>query len=164
VLKGTDDAAFGTLIEDLCLAFNRPYTPRLTLVFWESLKHLRIDEVKRACESARKNLKRFPSPKELLPERRLPPPSARPANEPELSRWAQAANLILFKLAYQDIRRGPAMHALGPALLARCLAIKADYVRMAEDAQADEPIPDEEFIAMCREGFETALGTARATP
>jgi hypothetical protein len=158
MLKGQDDAAFGMLIEDLCLAFNRPYTPRLAVVFWDVLKHLRIDEVKRACESARKNLKRFPTPKELLPERRMPSSAQRQPDDRAFSRWAMAANRILFKLAYEDDRRG--FLPLGPELLARCLAVKADYVQMAEDAQSGgEPWADDDFIAMCREGFEKLLGT-----
>lgn len=161
MLKGQDDAAFETLMQDLCLAFNRPYTQRLTLVFWEALKHMHMGEVRRACESARKNLKRFPAPRELIPERRLPPRVQIPGPADSMSRWASAANLILMRLAYQDIRRG--FKALGPDLLARVLAVKADYVRMAEDAELErESMADDEFIGMCREGFEKVLGTRAA--
>lgn len=149
-----DAEVFETLIQDLCLAFNRPYTTQLSRVFWESLKHLRIDEVKRAADIARKSLKKFPTPKDLIPERRMAP--VKPS-EPDIamSRWAVGANKILFRLAYEDERRG--FRPMGD-LLPRVLAVKADYVRMAEEAEQDgEPLPDEDFIAMCREGFERLL-------
>lgn len=174
-----DAEAFETVIQDLCLAFNRPYTTQLSRVFWETLKHLRIDEVKRAADIARKSLKKFPTPKDLIPERRLAP--VRVA-EPEeaMSRWAIAANKILFALAYLDKRRGfrpiaeyVAMPAGGyggshfgqaervsDMRLRRALEVKADYVRMAEDAdRVGEPIDDDEYVGMCREGFEKLLGT-----
>ena len=150
-----DAEAFETLIQDLCLAFNRPYTTQLSRVFWESLKHLRIDEVKRAADVARKSLKKFPTPKDLIPERRMAPAAPKQQDAP-MSRWAVAANKILFRLAYEDERRG--FLPLGPELLARCLAVKADYVRMAEDAESGgEPWADDDFIAICREGFENLV-------
>lgn len=169
-----DAEAFETLIQDLCLAFNRPYTTQLSRVFWESLKHMRLDEVKRAADVARKSLKKFPTPKDLIPERRI---AQFKPKEPdlEMSRWAVAANKILFKIAYEDERRGfrpiaEYADAVGSSdyprlvkptddsLLRRCLAVKSDYVSMAEEAERyGEPMPDEEFVGMCRHGFEQLL-------
>lgn len=178
MLKGTDDAAFGDLMKDLCLAFGRQYSPELGRVFWETLKHVSLPEFRRACEAARKNLRKFPTPKDLIPERRYAP-AAPPDVEPFMSKWAIAANKALFACAYTDKRRGfkpvnqyPPMPAKGLELplqkmllaldaepLKKMLAIKADYVAMAEQAEAEgAPMTGEEFSNMCREGFSRALG------
>src|SRR4051812_14910349 len=105
--SGEDDAAFETLMQDLCLAFNRPYTPQLSRVFWESTKHLHLAEVQRAAKVAAKSLKKFPTPKDLIGDGK-PGASApqKPVDDLSMSRWAAAANVILMRLAYQDIRRG----------------------------------------------------------
>lgn len=172
----TDAETFDRVIQDLCLAFNRPHSTELTRVYWESLKHVHIADVKRAALSARNNLKKFPTPKDLIPERRYAETKPKEP-EPQMSSWAVAANKILFQLAYLDERRGfkpiaewepmPA-NGLGlplrmpelidDSLLRRCIEFKADYVRMAEEADAaGEPMTPREFNAMCIEGFERLL-------
>lgn len=160
MLKGQDDAAFGVVLQDLCTAFNRPYTPDVTRVFWESLKHISLGEVKALAAKHRLHGKRFPTPKELSPERpaRAPKPID---NGPEMSRYAVAANRMLLKLAYEDERRG--FKPLGAELLQRLLAAKRDFVGMAEaDERAGELWPEGEFDRTCQHGFEKLLGTAGA--
>lgn len=160
MLKGTDDAAFGALMQDLCLAFNRPYTTDLSRVFWEALKYVSLPEVRRACESARSNLKKFPTPRDLIPERRAAPPPPIDTG-PDMSRWAIAANKILFAVAYGDLRRGFA--PMGDVLLKRALEIKRDFVAMGEQSEAEgEPMLPNEFDNLCRDGFRKLLGTKAA--
>lgn len=179
-MRSEDAPVFESVMQDLCLAFNRPYTPELTRVFWESLKHLHIADVKRSADAARKSLKKFPTPKDMTPERVTAPPAAQRDTGPAMSRWAIAANKILFACAYLDERRGFVSIAkwepmppggwglplrrpklIDGTLLEKCLAVKRDYVEMAEDAEAHGQTWDsQEFNRMCREGFETLLGTA----
>lgn len=178
MLKGTDDAAFGALMQDLCLAFNRPYTTDLSRVFWETLKHVSLMDFRRACDSARVNLKKFPTPRELIPERRAAPPLPIDVG-PYMSRWAIAANRILFAVAYGDLRRGFApigkwekmpekgwglplrlAKPIDITLLDRALEIKADFVSMGEQSEAEgEPMLPNEFDNLCRDGFRKLLGT-----
>lgn len=181
MLKGTDDAAFGALMQDLCLAFNRPYTTELSRVFWEALKHYPIFDIRRSCDAARSNLKKFPTPRELAPERRPAPPP--PVDDgPPMSRWAIAANKILFAVAYGDLRRGfqpigvwermpekgwglPLRLArpVDISLLNRALEIKRDFVSMGEQSEAEgEPMLPNEFDNLCRDGFRKLLGTRAA--
>jgi len=151
-----DADAFDRVMQDLCLAFNRPHTPELTRVYWESLKGALLPDVKRAAFNARNSLKKFPTAKDLLPERRYVSKPREP--EPAMSTWAVAANKILFELAYRDKRRG--FVTLGPELLERCLAAMREYVRMAVQAEAEgERWDTQEFNALCCEGFEKILGT-----
>lgn len=176
-----DAETFRTVIEDLCVAFNRPCTDHVVRVFWETLKHMPMGEVRRSMESARKNLRRFPTPKDLTPERKYTPASAIDTG-PEMSRWAVAANKILFAVAYSDLRRGtkpiavyPPMPergwglplktpvALDDSLLQRVLVVKADYVAMGEQSEREgEPMTGPDFSAMCMEGFRKTLGTLNA--
>ena len=150
-----DAAAFETVMQDLCLAFNRPYTPELSRVFWESLRNVPMHEVKRSAEAARKSLKKFPTPKDLTPERVAAPPPRPVLDTEHWSQWAVAANKILFAVAYQG-HRGFA--PMGDKLQA-CLTAKRDYVSMAEDAAMNgDSWNEREFNAMCREGFEKILG------
>jgi hypothetical protein len=158
-MLNTDADAFDAVMQDLCLAFNRPHTVELTRVYWESLKNLRIDEVRRAAMVARNALKKFPTPKDLTPERSAPPPVKDPIESERWSTWAVAANKILLAVAYQDVNsRG--FKPMGEPMLQRVLAIKHDYVQMAEQAEAHgdrwEP---EDFNRMCREGFQKLLGS-----
>lgn len=174
-----DAEAFDQVIQDLCLAFNRPHSTDLTRVYWESLKHVHIADVKRAALSARNNLKKFPAPKDLIPERRYAPP--KPVEpDPSVSSWAIAANKILLACSYFDERRGFLPIAkwepmppngwglplrrpelIDGSILDRVLAAKRDYVQMAEDAEAaGEPMDTREFNAMCIEGFQKLLGSA----
>jgi hypothetical protein len=175
-----DDAAFAAVIQDLCLAFNRPYTPEVTRVFWESLKFASIFDVRRMAVKHRNTAKKFPTPKDLAPERAVAP--AKPVvPDPVMSKWAVAANKILFQLAYLDKRRGffpiskyPPMpkggyglplHANIPKPLDSkifdMVAMKADYVRMAEEAEANgQSWSHEEFRDLVYDGFEKALGIA----
>jgi hypothetical protein len=154
-MRSDDAGAFETVMQDLCLAFNRPYTPELSRVFWDSLKHLHIADVRRSADSARKNLKKFPTPKDLTPERAAAPPPPPPDySGPPMSSWATAANKILFSVAYQGDR---GFTAMGDKLRA-CLAAKADYVEMAENAaRLGEAWDEREFNVMCREGFQKLL-------
>lgn len=183
MLKGQDDAAFEFVMQDLCAAFNRPYTPEITRVFWESLKHVHIAEVRRAALKHRNTAKKFPVPKDLMPERVVATPQPKEA-EPKMSRWAVAANKILLRLAYQDVRRGFKPIATYPPMplggygqplqpvqptddssLRKILVAKREYVGMAEqDEAAGQPWADEDFIALCREGFEKVLGTPARAP
>jgi hypothetical protein len=159
-----DAQAFETLMQDLCLAFNRPYTPELTRVFWESLKHVHIAEVRRNADAARKTLKKFPTPKDLTPDRVVPPPPKPVDTGPQMSSWAIAANQILFSVAYQghrgfkSIAKWNGRELLDGTKLDQCLKRKAEYVLMAEDAAATGDVWEpQEFNRMCREGFEALL-------
>lgn len=147
---------FEAVMQDLCLAFNRPYTTDLSRVFWESLKHLRLDEVRRAAAAHRKNGKKFPTPKELIgDEKRATAPKPRAPDDP-MSKWEMGANRIMFQLAYLDARRG--FKPLGPDLLASALRTKNEYVRMAESAEAGgEPWEESEFIGLVYDGLEKLL-------
>jgi hypothetical protein len=72
------------------------------------------------------------------------------------SKYAMAANRILFALAYMDERRG--FMPMGDLLLWKCVDIKNDYVRMAEEALArGEPWEPEDFNRLCRDGLERLL-------
>lgn len=76
---------------------------------------------------------------------------------PDLSHWAMTANKALLSLAYFDERRG--FLPMGRELMWRCLDAKRDYVKIAEEAQANgEPMTPEEFVDMCSEGFLLLLG------
>jgi hypothetical protein len=154
--SGVDDEAFAKVIEDLCLAYNRPYTPEVTRVFWESLKWAHILDVKRTAQAHRDSSKKFPTPKDLAPERtRVSAPQRDPIESEQWSQWAIAANKILFSVAYQGHR---GFKPMGDKLKA-CLVAKADYVEMAEDAaKHGQAWNEQEFNGMCREGFEKILG------
>lgn len=180
-MRNEDSAAFDVVIRDLCLAFNRPHTEDLTRVFWESLKHLHLGEVKRAADAARKNLKKFPTPKDLIPETRVVAPRPK-APEERMSSWGIAANKILFACCFQDTRglkpvgpyapvpEGgyglPLPHKVEPLDLTpqnELLAAKADYVRMAEEAESKgEKWETYDFNRMCREGFQAIIARADA--
>jgi hypothetical protein len=180
-MRSEDSEAFRGVMEDLCTAFNRPCTDALVRVFAESLKALHIADVKHASESYRKNGKRFPAPKDLMPERRARAPMPREP-EPQMTWWAKIANKILLAVAYQDIRRGfkpmaeyPPMPKGGYGLplmlprpvddtvLQRALAAKADYVRMAEEAEIlGDRWTDEEFAELAFDGLEQILSTRAA--
>lgn len=174
-MQSDDREAFRTVIEDLCTAFDRPCGDDRVRVFWETLKHLHLADVRRAAESFRRNGRRMPTPKDLMPERATAP-APRPVEEAEkFSKYAVAANRILLTLAYQDTRRGfkpiatyPPLargtHALqtpsDDSLLKKLLAVKREYVGMAEADDANgEPWPAGEFDALCQDGFEGLLAT-----
>jgi hypothetical protein len=159
-----DAEAFEAVMQDLCLAFNRPYSTELSRVFWESLKHVHIAEVRRNADTARKTLKKFPTPKDLTPDRVAAPPPKPVDTGPEMSSWAIAANQILFSVAYQghrgfkSIAKWNGTELLDGTKLDQCLKRKAEYVRMAEDAAATGDVWEpQEFNRMCREGFEALL-------
>ena len=180
MLKGADDAAFGKVMEDLCLAFNRPYSPELGRVFWEALKYAHIAEVQRKAKDYQRTGKKFPTPNDLMPERKSAPVQKTTDNGPQISKWAIAANKLLLESAYRDKARGfrpmgkyaslpdkgwgmpvrPIL-AMDAAPLQNLLRIKADYVQMAEQAERDgEPMDGLEFSNMCRDGFAHALRQA----
>lgn len=152
-----DAEAFRATLADLCIAFNRPITDDLVRVYWESLKHLHIADVRRSAESARKGLKKFPTPKDLTPERVVAPPPPKRDDGPAMSTWAMAANKILFGVAYQGHR---GFRPVGDKLPV-CLKAKADYVQLAERAEREgDKWEPEDFNRMCRQGFEKILGVA----
>lgn len=174
-MRSDEFEPFSVVIQDLCAAFDRQCTDAKVRVFWETLKHLHIHDVKRSAESWRRSQRKMPTPRDLIPERPAAPP--KPIEpEPQFSKWAMAANKILLAFAYLDARRGlepiavwenpkPGLPLGQPRLvdgerLQRCLAANRDYIRMAEEAEAaGEPMDGQEFQAMCREGFEKLLGT-----
>lgn len=156
-MHSADFEQFRTAIEDLCTAFDRPCTDARVRVFWEALKAKNLLEVQRGVQSAIRNLKRMPSPADLMPEKARQTVAQATAALPEMSGYAIAANRILFALAYQDNRRSG---SLGAELLAKAMRVKADYVHIAESAVADgDPMPTIDFNRMCIEGFERLLGT-----
>jgi hypothetical protein len=148
-----DAEAFEVVMKDLCLAFNRPWSPELTGVFWEALRYAPIHEVRRIALKYRNTGKKFPTPHDLTPPRATAPEPKRDEG-PSMSSWAIAANKILFSVAYQGHR---GFKPIGDAL-PKCLARKTEYVRMAEDAAATGDVWDEqEFNRFCREGFQKLL-------
>lgn len=165
MLSGQDDDAFDTVMRDLALAFDRPHDVARVRVFWEALKHVSLGEVKARAKSYAKNGKRFPSPRDLMPDR-VEKPAAAPTSveDPDviaranrLSTWAKAANQILFHVAYCDPRRR--LVPLGEEQLARCLHAKRDLVGGAEqDERAGQSWDEHEFNVACRESFEKVLG------
>lgn len=153
-MRSEDADQFRGVMEDLCVAYNRPCTDAVIRVFWDALKWAHIYDVRRMAIKHRDSSKKFPSPRDLAPERvaRAPAPKA---DEAPMSTWAVAANKILFAVSYLDQSRG---YRPVKAALPLLLSIKADYVRMAEEAQAGGEMWDTvEFNRMCREGFQGVL-------
>ncbi len=146
--------AFSGVMRDLCAAFDKPVTDDRVRVFWETLKHVNLHDFRRSAETWKSTQRKFPTPRDLKPERVSAPPP-KPQEDPERwSSWAIAANKILFSVAYQGDRGFRPMGVVLPALLAR----KAEYVAMAEDAARGGDVWEpQEFNRMCREGFETLL-------
>lgn len=184
-MRSEDFPEFRTLMEGLCAAFDRQCTDAKVKAFYESLKHVHIADLKRSAASWKANFAKMPTPKDLMPQRSAAAP--KPVDDsPHMSRWSVAANKILFALAYLDKRRGfvpinsytssppegwrmpliwSKANVVEGFLLKRMLEIKRDYVEMAEDAaRIGQPMDDQEFQAMCREGFERALGIANEQP
>jgi hypothetical protein len=177
-MRSDEFEAFAVVIADLCAAYDRPATDERKRAFWETLKHFHLHDLKRSAAKWRDTNRKMPSPVDLKPERATAPPAPVDTGPP-MSRWAVAANRILLAVAYCDERRGfkpiAVWEPMPPngwglplrlpklidgSLLDRVLAIKADYVRMAEqDDAAGEPWDHIEFNRMCREGFEKLLGT-----
>lgn len=179
-MYSSDYDSFRRVIEELSLAFNRPFTDELVRVFWDALKDAPFPGVKELANKWKVSGKKFPTPSDLRPERVRAPARKELTEEDRevlaMSSWAIAANRILFSVAYQG-NRGfrpiakyppPPESGLGlplklvkpedDTLLRACLAAKADYVRMAEEAEAGgEPWDRIEFNRMCREGFEKLL-------
>jgi hypothetical protein len=179
-MRSEDADQFRAVMEDLCVAFNRPISDAVIRVFWESLKYASILDVRRMALKWRNTAKKFPTPKDLAPER-VVAPSKPVESDPAMSKWAVAANKILLQLAYFDKRRGffsiskyPPMPKGGCGLplsanlpkpldakIFDMVAMKADYVRMAEEAEANgQPWSHEEFRDLVYDGFEKALGIA----
>jgi hypothetical protein len=153
-----DYQPFTAVMTDLCAAFDKPVTDDRVRVFWETLKHVHLHDVKRSAESWKRNQRKFPTPRDLMPERVTAPPPKPKGDGEAWSSWAIAANKILFAVAYQG-NRGFA--PMGEKLQA-CLAAKRDYVQMAENAaMGGEPWGEREFNGMCREGFEKLLGASQ---
>jgi hypothetical protein len=149
-----DYAPFTAVMADLCAAFDRPVTDERVRVFWETLKHVHLHDLKRSAESWKRSQRKFPTPRDLMPDRPAAPPPKPRDDGPPMSPWAIAANKILFAVAYQGNRGFRPVGDLMPALL----KAKADYVRRAEEAEANGDQWDHvEFNRMCREGFETIL-------
>lgn len=148
----TEDAeAFEAVMQDLCLAFNRPYTAELSRSFWEPLKHMHVLDVRRAAEAHKRNGRKFPAPKELIPERRIHMTPPGPV-VPRGSRYEVGANRMLLRAM---MRCGKAVQTID---MRNALRVKADYVAMAEAAERDgEPMADRDYIGMCEEGFARVI-------
>ena len=174
-MRAEDFPAFRAIIEDLCTAFDRPFTDARVRVFHEALKHAHILDVKRAADTHRKTAKRFPTPKDLLPTRSVAPKREEP--EPHFSKWAQLANRILWLLQFNSGRGmkpigkwknpDPWRHGMQATPLddtfARVLAAKADYVRMAEEAEAEgREWTVEEFVELVRPGLGQIIAESDA--
>lgn len=156
-MRNEDFDAFAEVIADICAAYDRPATDERKRVFWDVLKHLHLLDVKRAADSWKRSQRKMPTPIDLKPERSAAPPPRDPIDSEQWSTWAMAANKILLAVAYFDERRG--FFSAGD-LMPKLLAIKRDFVQMAEEAAANgAPWEPEEFNRACREGFEQALGT-----
>ena len=155
-MRSEDFAEFRSVIEELCAAFDRQCTDAKVKTFYEVLKHAHIGDIKRSAASWKSNFDKMPAPKNLLPQKVAAPPPKTVDDDPQMSPWAVAANKLLFHLAYRDPRRG--FKPIGD-ILPRLLEIKRDYVEMAENAElSGEPMDGQEYQAMCKEGFEKALG------
>jgi hypothetical protein len=181
-MRSEEFEEFTTVIADLCAAYDRTPTDARNRSFWDVLKHLHLHDVKRSALKWRNTQRKMPAPIDLKPERSTAP-AEKPRDEgPSMSTWAAAANQILMACAYFDERRGfrpiatwesmpergwsaplKLAKAVNLAPLTKALAVKADYVRMAEEAEANgEPWDTVEFNRMCRQGFQNLLGTVRA--
>lgn len=153
-MQSGDFDSFSALIRDMCAAFDRQATDDRVRVFWQALRRYHLHDVKRAVEAWLVSQRRMPSPRDLAPESTTEP-QKRIDGLPQMSRWAIAANRILFSVAYQGDR---GFIAMGDKLQS-CLNAKSDYVRMAEQAEmGGEPWEVEDFNRLCREGFQTVLG------
>lgn len=169
---------FAKVMDDLCAALDRPITDARKRVFWDVLKPYHLHDIRRSVLKWRNTQRKMPAPVDLKPERATAPP--KPVDDsPSMSRWAVAANRILFHVAFRDPRRGfkpigvwgrmppegwglplRLPDAIDVSRLNRALEIKRDYVQMAENAElSGEPMDGEEYQAMCKEGFERLLGT-----
>jgi hypothetical protein len=173
-----DYDAFSAVMKDLCTAFDKPVTDDRVRVFWETLKHVHLHDFKRLAETWKNTQRKFPTPRDLKPERQSAPPPKPVDDGGPMSRWAVAANKLLLAVAYQDANgRGfrpiakwqrmpekgwglplPRPDLIDGSLLDRVVAVKRDYVQMAEQAAREgEPMDGDEFQAMCREGFAKVL-------
>jgi hypothetical protein len=174
-MRSEDFAEFRAVIEDMCASFDRTCTDAKVKAFYEPLKRFHIADLKRQAAVWKANFSKMPTPRELMPQRTAAPPPVQDEGSP-MSSWAIAANQILFSVAYQGHRgfqpiakwettpeRGWGLPLKKPNLvdgsrLEKCLARKAEYVRMAEDAEAGGDVWEpQEFNRMCREGFEALL-------
>jgi hypothetical protein len=176
-VRSDDFEAFCAVIGDVCAAYDRPVTDARNRTFWDVLKGFHLHDIKRAADKWKHAQRKMPAPVDLKPERSTAPAKSVESADPSMSRWAAAANSILLAVAYFDERRG--FHPIGVwermpekgwglplrqprlidvSLIHRVMAVKADYARMAEQAEADgEPWDRVEFNRMCREGFEKLL-------
>lgn len=154
-MRSEDFPEFRTLMEELCAAFDRQCTDAKVKTFYEALKHVHIADLRRSAASWKANFAKMPTPKDLKPQRTVVAAPKHEDDGPSMSTWAMAANKILWSVAYQGNRGfAPMGEKLKP-----CLAVKADYVQMAEQAEASgEPWQTQEFNAACREAFEKLLG------
>lgn len=76
-------------------------------------------------------------------------------DSPPMSRWGRGANRILFKCAYAN---GRGLTPLGPELLSKLLARKAEIVKDAELLAAEGvPMPDEHFVKSTIAAFEALI-------
>lgn len=152
-MRSEDFPEFRTMIEDMCASFDRTCTDAKVKAFYEPLKRFHIADLKRQADVWKANFSKMPTPRELMPQKVAAPAPVQDSGPP-MSHWAIAANKILFGVAYQGNR---GFRPMGDKLK-QCLKVKADYVRMAEDAaRAGQSWDEQEFNAMCREGFEKLL-------
>lgn len=154
-MRSEDFPEFRTLMEELCAAFDRQCTDAKVKTFYEALKHAHIADLRRSAASWKANFAKMPTPKDLKPQRTVVAAPKPQDDGPPLSSWAMAANKILFSVAYQGNR---GFVPMGEEKLKACLAVKADYVQMAENDQArGDTWNTEDFNRACRESFEKLL-------
>ena len=76
-MRSDDLVALRAVMDDLCLAYNRPVSDRLVTVFFDSLKNVPFGVVRARAELHRRISKKFPTPHDLRPDERpvkdLPP-------------------------------------------------------------------------------------------
>ena len=172
------------LLAQLCAGFDRPYTPERREAYRRGLSKMHPAMLERVVDHCLgpSGPDKFPTTRQLWQisrelRRKQRAPGATADDTRGMSRWVVAANLILFRLAYCDARRGfrpiaefPPMPTGGyglplrlvqptdRSLLDRALAVKAEIVEYAEQAERDgEPWTREEFIDVCRTAFEKLI-------
>lgn len=151
---------------ELCAGYDKPATNERRAAYRKSLSKMHIGAWQQLVDYclSEKGPEKFPTTyalwnvsRELRRQRARAPEQAQD-DDPPMSRWAIAANKILFAVAYGDLRRG--FLPMGKELLERALVIKADFVAMGEASERDgEPMSGKEFDNLCRDGFRKLLGT-----
>ncbi len=84
----SDFQSFNQLMQDLCVAFNRPHTDDLVRVFWDALKSHPLQRVRAKSAAYQVIGKKFPTPADLRPsdEERKTKSGAKEDTIPEIMR------------------------------------------------------------------------------